>query len=47
MSGVGGFGGRNLARLLGRVGTWSFALQRLSAVEESSVAGELDGRKQA
>jgi probable F420-dependent oxidoreductase len=43
MTGAGGFGGRNLARLLGRVGTWSFALQRLSAAEEASVAREIEG----
>jgi len=43
LSGVGGFGGRNLARLLGRVGTWSFALQRLAAAEEASVAREIEG----
>jgi probable F420-dependent oxidoreductase len=42
MSGVGGFGGRNLARLLGRVGAWSFALQRLSAAEEASAAREIE-----
>ena len=33
MSGIGGFGGRALAARLGRVGVWSFALQRLSAVD--------------
>jgi len=43
MTGVGGFGGRRLASVLGRVGTWSFALQRLSAAEETSVAGEIEG----
>src|SRR6185436_7277615 len=43
MSGVGGFGGRNLATLLGRVGSWSFALQRLAAAEEASVAREIEG----
>jgi probable F420-dependent oxidoreductase len=42
VSGIGGFGGRRLASLLGRVGTWSFALQRLSASEEASAAGEIE-----
>jgi probable F420-dependent oxidoreductase len=31
MAGVGGYGGRRLAARLGRVGVWSFALQRLRA----------------
>jgi probable F420-dependent oxidoreductase len=31
MAGIGGVGGRALAARLGRVGVWSFALQRLSA----------------
>lgn len=31
MAGIGGIGGRELARRLGRVGIWSFALQRLAA----------------
>jgi probable F420-dependent oxidoreductase len=38
MSGIGGFGGRRLAERLGRVGVWSFALQRLAAAEEQRVA---------
>jgi probable F420-dependent oxidoreductase len=42
MSGVGGFGGRNLARLLGRVGAWSFALQRLAAAEEAGAARAIE-----
>jgi probable F420-dependent oxidoreductase len=33
MAGVGGFGGRALAARLGRVGVWSFALQRLTAAD--------------
>src|SRR5262249_58350569 len=33
MAGIGGFGGRALAARLGRVGVWSFALQRLSAAD--------------
>ena len=42
MNGVGGFGGRNLARLLGRVGLWSFALQRMSATDEIQAARDLE-----
>jgi probable F420-dependent oxidoreductase len=38
MSGVGGYGGRRLAKRLGRVGLWSFALQRLAASEEQAAA---------
>jgi len=33
MGGIGGFGGRALAARLGRVGVWSFALQRLTAAD--------------
>jgi probable F420-dependent oxidoreductase len=33
MSGIGGIGGRALAARLGRVGVWSFALQRLTAAD--------------
>jgi probable F420-dependent oxidoreductase len=40
---LGGFGGRNLARLLGRVGIWSFALQRLAAKEEIDAARQFEG----
>ena len=36
MAGVGGIGGRALATRLGRVGVWSFALQRLPAAEEGA-----------
>ena len=42
MSGVGGYGGRNLARLLGRVGIWSFALQRMAARDEIGAAREFE-----
>jgi probable F420-dependent oxidoreductase len=43
MSGLGGFGGRRLAERMGRVGVWSFALQRLAAADESAAARELEG----
>jgi probable F420-dependent oxidoreductase len=42
-NGVGGFGGRNLAKLLGRVGIWSFALQRLAARDEIAAARQFEG----
>lgn len=42
MSGLGAFGGRQLAQRLGRVGVWSFALQRLAAAEEGGAARELE-----
>jgi probable F420-dependent oxidoreductase len=38
LSGIGGFGGRQLAEKLGRVGVWSFALQRLAAAEAGAAA---------
>src|SRR3954471_18278779 len=38
VGGDGGFGGRNLANALGPLNVWNFALQRLSATEESSAA---------
>ena len=38
MGGIGGYGGRRLAKRLGRVGLWSFALQRLAAREEQAAA---------
>ena len=41
-NGVGGFGGRNLAGLLGRVGLWSFALQRMTATAEIAAARDLE-----
>ena len=42
MNGVGGYGGRKLAALLGRVGIWSFALQRLSAQDEIAAAQQME-----
>jgi len=38
MGGIGGYGGRRLAQRLGRVGLWSFALQRLAARDEQAAA---------
>ena len=38
MNGIGGFGGRRLAQLLGPLNVWSFALQRLTAANESAAA---------
>ncbi|HUG47758.1 MAG TPA: TIGR03620 family F420-dependent LLM class oxidoreductase [Candidatus Limnocylindria bacterium] len=40
--GIGNFGGRHLARMLGRVGAWSFALQRLAASDETAAAREIE-----
>jgi probable F420-dependent oxidoreductase len=42
MAGIGGVGGRRLAERMGRVGVWSFALQRLAAAEEGTVAREFE-----
>ena len=42
MAGLGGFGGRRLAARVGRVGIWSFALQRLAAAEERAAAREIE-----
>ncbi len=42
MNGLGGFGGRNLAQLLGRVGVWSFALQRIAARDEIKAAQQFE-----
>ena len=42
MNGIGGFGGRRLAQLLGPVGVWSFALQRLSYRDAAPAAAELE-----
>ena len=42
MGGIGGIGGRALAKRLGRVGVWSFALQRLSATEEGAAIVEFE-----
>jgi len=41
-SGLGGYGGRRLANLLGPLNAWNFALQRLSATDESAAARELE-----
>ena len=41
-SGLGGFGGRNLANLLGPLNVWSFALQRLSAHDEAHAARQFE-----
>jgi probable F420-dependent oxidoreductase len=43
MAGIGDVGGRELARRMGRVGIWSFALQRLAAAEERDVARVFEG----
>jgi probable F420-dependent oxidoreductase len=43
VAGLGGFGGRRLAGLLGKVGIWSFALQRLAASEEIDAARQFEG----
>lgn len=43
MNGLGGFGGRRLAKLLGPVGVWSFALQRMPAKDEIEAAMDLEG----
>lgn len=42
MSGVGGFGGRRLARLLGSLNVWSFALQRLAAAEARAAVAQME-----
>ena len=42
MNGIGGYGGRRLAKALGPVGVWSWALQRLPAVEEGAAARALE-----
>ena len=42
MAGIGGFGGRRLAEMLGRVGAWSFALQRLRAADAGVALRELE-----
>src|SRR3954469_25096096 len=38
---LGGFGGRNLAKLLRPLNVWSFALQRLSAADEAGAANAM------
>jgi probable F420-dependent oxidoreductase len=42
MAGIGGIGGRELATRLGRVGAWSFALQRLTAADAGAAMGEME-----
>ena len=42
MAGIGGIGGRALSDKLGRVGVWSFALQRLPASEAGAAVRELE-----
>jgi probable F420-dependent oxidoreductase len=44
MNGVGGYGGRRLARELGRVGVWSFALQRMPASDAGEAARQLESQ---
>ncbi len=43
MNGLGGYGGRRLADLLGPVGLWSFALQRMAARDEIQAARQFEG----
>jgi probable F420-dependent oxidoreductase len=42
MAGIGGIGGRALAARLGRIGIWSFALQRLTAADEGAAMREYE-----
>ncbi len=42
IAGIGGVGGRALAARLGRVGVWSFALQRLTAAAEGDAMTEFE-----
>jgi probable F420-dependent oxidoreductase len=42
MSGIGGYGGRRLATMLGPAGVWSWALQRLGASEAGVAARGLE-----
>jgi probable F420-dependent oxidoreductase len=42
MAGIGGIGGRALAARLGRVGGWSFALQRLTAADAGAAVREYE-----
>ena len=42
MAGIGGFGGRALAARLGKVGIWSFALQRLTAADAGAAMREFE-----
>jgi probable F420-dependent oxidoreductase len=41
-AGLGGYGGRKLAELLGPLNAWNFALQRLSAQDESTAVRRLE-----
>lgn len=43
MASIGGIGGRALAARLGRVGIWSFALQRLPATDAAAAMRTLEG----
>ena len=43
MAGIGGIGGRALSARIGRVGVWSFALQRLSAADAGAAMRQFDG----
>lgn len=42
MNGIGGYGGRRLAQVLGPVGVWSFALQRMAARDEIGAGRDLE-----
>ena len=42
MAGIGGIGGRTLAKRLGKVGVWSFALQRLTAKDAGGAMREYE-----
>jgi probable F420-dependent oxidoreductase len=42
MAGIGGIGGRALAKRLGRVGVWNFALQRLTGADEGAAIREYE-----
>ncbi|HEX3265282.1 MAG TPA: TIGR03620 family F420-dependent LLM class oxidoreductase [Candidatus Limnocylindrales bacterium] len=44
MAGIGGIGGRALAARLGRVGAWSFALQRLTAADAGAAVRQLEAQ---
>ena len=41
-TGLGGYGGRRLAELLGPLNVWSFALQRMSGRDEAAAAQSLE-----
>jgi probable F420-dependent oxidoreductase len=44
IEGIGGYGGRRLARRLGPFGAWNFALQRLRAADEIAAARDIEGQ---